>query len=51
FSSLLLGLMYLASGIQLARKRTVDSARHLFWVSLLYLPLVYLIMVLDHGTF
>jgi protoheme IX farnesyltransferase len=50
FSSLFLGLMYLGWGIQLARKRTVDSARHLFWVSLIYLPLVLLIMVLDHGA-
>lgn len=50
FASLLLGLLYLGAGIQLARKRTVDSARHLFWVSLFYLPLVLLIMVLDRGA-
>lgn len=50
FSSLLLGLLYLGAGIQLARKRTVDSARRLFFVSLFYLPLVLLIMVLDRGA-
>ncbi len=46
-ASLILGLMYLGTGIYLAASRSVVAARRLFYVSLVYLPLVILVMVLD----
>lgn len=49
FSSLILGLAYLGAGIYLAKERSIPAARLLFYVSLIYLPLILLIMVLDHG--
>jgi protoheme IX farnesyltransferase len=49
--SLFLGLIYLAFGIRLAMDRTVPAARRLFFVSLVYLPMVLLVMVLDQGGF
>jgi protoheme IX farnesyltransferase len=51
FLSLFLAFVYLGYGIQLARKCTVEAARHLFFVSLIYLPVSILVMVLDHGQF
>ncbi len=49
FLSLILAFVYLGYGIQLARKNTVEAARHLFYVSLVYLPVSLLVMVLDNG--
>ncbi|HBK79268.1 MAG TPA: protoheme IX farnesyltransferase [Nitrospinae bacterium] len=49
FSSLILGLAYLGTGIYLAKERSIPAARLLFYVSLVYLPLILVIMVLDHG--
>ncbi len=46
-ASFILGLMYLGTGIYLAASRSVVAARRLFYVSLVYLPLVILAMVLD----
>ncbi|GIX48116.1 MAG: protoheme IX farnesyltransferase [Candidatus Tectimicrobiota bacterium] len=43
----LLGLMFLGCGVHLAWTRTTAAARRLLFASLLYLPLVYLVMALD----
>jgi protoheme IX farnesyltransferase len=48
-ASLILGLMYLGTGIYLAANQSAASARRLFYVSLVYLPLVILVMVLDRA--
>jgi protoheme IX farnesyltransferase len=45
--ALLLGLIFLWFAIQFARKLTIPSARKLFFASILYLPLLLAIMVLD----
>ncbi|MBI3127987.1 MAG: protoheme IX farnesyltransferase [Candidatus Tectomicrobia bacterium] len=47
FVALILGLVYLAFAVLMARERTTASARRLFGVSLVYLPLVLLVMALD----
>ncbi len=44
---LILGLGFLGFGLDLARARTVEAARRLVLVSLVYLPLTFLVMVLD----
>ncbi len=44
---LILGLGFLGFGLDVARSRTVESARRLVLVSLVYLPLTFLVMVLD----
>jgi protoheme IX farnesyltransferase len=51
FVSLVLGLSYLACSLHMARERTTASARRLFAVSLIYLPLVLLVMALDPRGF
>jgi protoheme IX farnesyltransferase len=43
----LLGIWFLYESIAMARKRTDASARRLLLVSVIYLPLLYLLMVLD----
>jgi protoheme IX farnesyltransferase len=45
--ALLLGLTFLAFAIRFARRLTVTRARQLFYASILYLPLLLGIMVLD----
>jgi protoheme IX farnesyltransferase len=45
---LLLGLGFLALGIQFARRRTNDAARRLFLGSIAYLPALWALMILDH---
>ena len=45
WGALFLGLVYLASGVFLAWKRSVKGARILFFVSILYLPLLGVLMV------
>lgn len=47
--SLLLGLVYLAYAIRMAKERTVPAARRLFVVSLIYVPLWLLAMVIDRA--
>lgn len=48
YGALILGLLFLVSGILLAWKRTIYYARLLFVVSILYLPLLAALMVWDH---
>jgi heme o synthase len=45
--ALILGLAFLGSAVQFSRRRTVPRARQLFYVSILYLPLLLAVMVLD----
>ena len=47
FGALALGLAYLWFAIQFSRHLTVPRARQLFFVSILYLPLLLAVMVLD----
>jgi len=44
---LLLGLVFVGSALQFSRHLTVPRARQLFYVSILYLPLLLAVMVLD----
>lgn len=46
-AALVLGLVFLGFGIDLARSYTVEAARRLLFVSLVYLPLTFWLMVLD----
>jgi protoheme IX farnesyltransferase len=50
FGSALLGMVWLATGIRLFRQRTDANARRVFLGSLLYLPLVLGLMVVDRGS-
>ena len=43
-----LGLWFLAASIQAARAKSVEKARKLLLVSVLYLPLIFALMVFDH---
>ena len=45
--ALLLGLLYLYSGVRVALERTLSRARHVLLTSVLYLPLIYGLMLLD----
>jgi protoheme IX farnesyltransferase len=45
--ALALGLVFLAVGIRTAREKTQASARQLLKASVLYLPLLLLLMILD----
>ena len=45
--ALALGLMFLACAIQFSRQLTLRRARQLFFASILYLPLLLILMVLD----
>ena len=47
FGALILGLAFLWYAVQFARYMTIPRARQLFFVSILYLPLLLVIMVLD----
>ena len=42
-----LGLLFLHAGVQVARKRTIPRARRVLLASVIYLPLLYGLMVLD----
>ncbi|HVF29694.1 MAG TPA: protoheme IX farnesyltransferase, partial [Pyrinomonadaceae bacterium] len=44
----LLGLWFLVESIMTARAKTVERARRLLFVSVLYLPLIFALMVIDH---
>jgi protoheme IX farnesyltransferase len=46
-AAVILGLMYLRAGITTARAKTIISARQLLKTSVLYLPLLYLVMTLN----
>ncbi|HEX7486640.1 MAG TPA: heme o synthase [Vicinamibacterales bacterium] len=46
--ALVLGLIFLALGIQFARRRTNDTARRLFLGSISYLPLIWGLMLGNH---
>lgn len=50
FAALALGLMFLASSVLFAARRTTLDARRLFLVSILYLPLLWAFMVLDKSA-
>ena len=45
--ALVLGLTFLWSAIQFSRQLTIARARQMFYVSILYLPLLLGVMVLD----
>ena len=47
FAALLIGGMFLASGIYLEKTRSVKAARYVLHASLLYLPLIFLTMAID----
>ena len=47
FGSFVLGLVFVWFAIQFARELTVGRARQLFYVSIIYLPLLLVLMVLD----
>jgi protoheme IX farnesyltransferase len=44
----ILGLWFLYESVRMARAKTNQSARRLLMVSVLYLPLVFILLVLDH---
>jgi heme o synthase len=50
FGALALGLWYLYSGVRVALDRTILRARAVLLVSVIYLPLIYGLMVLDRPT-
>jgi heme o synthase len=47
FGALILGLIFIGSAVQFSRQLTLSKARQLFYVSILYLPLLLGLMVLD----
>ena len=47
FAALLIGGMFLASGIYLEKTRSVKAARYVLHASLLYLPLIFITMAID----
>jgi protoheme IX farnesyltransferase len=49
-AALLLGAGLLVFSILLARQSTVEAARHLVWASLVYLPILLLVLALDRRT-
>jgi protoheme IX farnesyltransferase len=46
--AILLGLWYLWASIVAARAKSVEQSRKLLLVSVLYLPAIFALMVLDH---
>jgi protoheme IX farnesyltransferase len=47
YGALLLGLGFLASGVMLAVKRSNSSAKQLLFASIIYLPVLLILMVVD----
>ena len=47
--ALVLGLLMLAPGVTLARSRSIGDARRLLRASVLYLPLLFLLSIVDRG--
>jgi protoheme IX farnesyltransferase len=50
FGALALGLWYLYSGVRVAFDRTIQRARSVLLVSVIYLPLIYGLMLLDRPS-
>jgi protoheme IX farnesyltransferase len=50
FGALALGLWYLYSGVRVAFDRTILRARAVLLVSVIYLPLIYGLMLLDRPS-
>jgi protoheme IX farnesyltransferase len=50
FGALALGLWYLYSGVRVALDRTIQRARSVLLVSVIYLPLIYGLMLLDRPS-
>jgi protoheme IX farnesyltransferase len=48
--ALLLGLFYLYSGVRVTLERTLSRARGVLLTSVLYLPLIYGLMLLDRPS-
>jgi protoheme IX farnesyltransferase len=48
FAALFLGFAFLAYGVLLAFRQTVAAARKLLWASLVYLPVLLMVMALDN---
>jgi protoheme IX farnesyltransferase len=46
-AALLLGLVFLGYGMRMALRPTAETTRQLVYASLLYLPLIFLLMVID----
>jgi protoheme IX farnesyltransferase len=46
-TAFILGMVFLGYGMHLAWRHTAEAARRLVYASLLYLPLIYLVMVVD----
>jgi protoheme IX farnesyltransferase len=46
-AAFILGLVFLGYGVHMALTRTTEAARRLVYASLVYLPLIYLLMVVD----
>jgi len=49
FGALILGIWFLYSGVRVALDRTILRARRVLLVSVIYLPLMYGLMILDHS--
>ena len=47
FGALLLGAAYLSCGVRAARERTLASARRVLLASVLYLPVLYVLMLVN----
>ena len=47
FAALLVGGMFLASGVYLQKTHSVKAARYVLYASLLYLPLIFITMAID----
>jgi protoheme IX farnesyltransferase len=45
--ALISGLVYFALGLQFARQRTTESARHLFFGSITYLPVILALLLVN----
>jgi protoheme IX farnesyltransferase len=47
WSALVLSLAFLWQSLLLAKRKTLREAKGLFWMSITYLPLLFIIMVID----
>jgi heme o synthase len=50
-AAILLGLAFLYFGVRIYRERTLSQARHLLLASVIYMPLLFLFLVLDNPRF
>lgn len=51
FATLLLGMVFLGCGVNLAVSRSTKAARRLLWISLIYLPVQLMLMAFDRVAF